>query len=632
MAKSGIKENDTWFRILFTLFLCLVFLAVPAGNVQAMPFNPAVNYGTGNMIYGVAVGDFDGDGAPDLAVTNFADNNVSILLGNGDGTFAAAVNYPAGTGPNFVAVGDFNGDGDLDLAVSNYNSHNVSILLGNGDGTFAAAVNYAVGSAPISVAVGDFNGDTNLDLAVSNWTSNNVSILLGNGAGAFAAAVNYPAGTGVNFVAVGDFNGDTNLDLAVPNFADNNVSILLGNGDGTFAAAVNYAVGTGPTYIAVGDFNGDTNLDLAVSNWSGNNVSILLGNGAGAFAAAVNYAVGTNPWSVAVGDFNGDTNLDMAVVNNGSNNVSILLGNGDGTFAAAVNYAVGSAPRIVAVGDFNSDSAPDLAVTNFADNNVSILLNTAPPTPPTVTTVAATGIGTSSATLNMTYTLGNYSAVDVRFAYKKSADASWSYTPWVSKSADGAHSAALTGLDSGTQYDFKAQLKYGCAVIEGNTLQFTTGGQPLLGARIVAEMAEGASAGSLPVRLAPPNLQTRQVSVSSGVTRVNQTVTVAAEIVNEGETPGSTNIALVINGFTEQVQTIRLEPGAARTVEFTVQRDQPGKYEISVGDQRASFLVVREEAKASTANNGLLPILLMGGLFLAVIVILVAVFRKRPTY
>jgi hypothetical protein len=129
----------------------------------------------------VAVGDFNGDGKPDLAVANSSSNNVGVLLGNGDGTFQAAVHYAVGSGPRSVAVGDFNGDGKPDLAVANSDFisgiGSISVLLGNGDGTFQAAVNYAAGSRPASVAVGDFNGDGRPDLAVANL-GNNVTILL----------------------------------------------------------------------------------------------------------------------------------------------------------------------------------------------------------------------------------------------------------------------------------------------------------------------------------------------------------------------------------------------------------------------------------------------------------------------
>jgi hypothetical protein len=131
----------------------------------------------------VAVGDFNGESVLDLAVANAGSNSVSVLLGTGDGGFAAARNFAAGTRPYSVAVGDFNGDGALDLAMANYGSNNVSVLLGTGDGGFAAPRNFAAGGRPSSVAVADFNGDGALDLAVANFFSNNVSVLLGTGDG-----------------------------------------------------------------------------------------------------------------------------------------------------------------------------------------------------------------------------------------------------------------------------------------------------------------------------------------------------------------------------------------------------------------------------------------------------------------
>jgi hypothetical protein len=347
------------------------------------------DFSTGSAM-GVAVGDFNGDGTLDLVVANELSNNVSVLLGNSDGTFQPAVNYAVGWYPVSVAVGDFNGDGILDLAVANYGGNNVSVLLGYGDGTFQAAVNYAAGAYPWSVTVGDFNGDGKLDLAVANSAqpsgTSSVSVLLGKGDGTFTNAPGSPfaVGTNPNCVAVGDFNGDGKLDLAVTNGGSNNVSVLLGKGDGTFRNAPGspIAVGTNPYGVAVGDFNGDGKLDLAVANSAEtggtSSVSVLLGKGDGTFQGPANYAAGTWPQSVAVGDFNGDGKLDLAVGNYGSNNVSLLLGNGDGTFQGAVNYAAGSGPYPVAVGDFDGDGRMDLAVGNMLSSNVSILLQSAP--------------------------------------------------------------------------------------------------------------------------------------------------------------------------------------------------------------------------------------------------------------
>lgn len=322
------------------------------------------NFGAGSGPFSVATGDFNGDGKLDLAVANFASNNVSVLLGKGDGTFQAAADYSAGSSPQSVAIGDFNGDGKLDLAVANVGSNNVSLFLGNGDGTFQRAVNYDAGAAsePISVAIGDFNRDGKLDLVVADFNTNSVSVLLGKGDGTFQAAVEYSVGSNPRWVAVGDFNRDGKLDLVVANWFSSDVSIVLGKGDGTFQGAVNYDAGSAPYSVAVGDFNRDGELDLAVADVGSDSVSVLLGKGDGTFQAAVDYGAGGEPDNVAVGDFNGDGKLDLALANYGGNNVSVLLGNGDGTFKTHVEYASLQTPVQLAAGDFNRDGRLDLAV------------------------------------------------------------------------------------------------------------------------------------------------------------------------------------------------------------------------------------------------------------------------------
>src|SRR3990167_1050131 len=239
--------------------------------------------------------------------------------------YAAAVSYAAGNGPNSVFAADLDGDTDQDLAVANASDNNVSILLNSGSGTFAAAVNYAVGTIPASVFAADLDGDTDRDLAVANQISNNISILLNSGSGTFAAAVNYATGALPSSVFAADLDGDTDQDLAVANQSNDNVSILLNSGSGTFAAAVSYATGSTVNSVFAADLDGDTDRDLAVANYSSNNVSILLNSGSGTFAAAVNYAAGTNPASVFAADLNGNTVLDLAVANGFSDDVSILL-------------------------------------------------------------------------------------------------------------------------------------------------------------------------------------------------------------------------------------------------------------------------------------------------------------------
>ncbi len=342
-------------------------------------FQPALNYGAGVGPSAVAKGDFNSDGKMDLVVANQTGNNVSVLTGNGDGSFSTPINYAAGNGPRAVVTGDFNGDGKLDIAVADAAGNNISVLINNGAG-FNAPVSYNVGTDPLAIVAGDFTGHGKTDLAVANYQDNTITVLAANGDGTFGAAQTFsvsPAvnvGTGPNAIVSGDFNGDHKLDLAVSD-AGGGVSILLSNGVGGFGAAHVFAAGTTPTGLVAGNFNGDTNLDLAVVNATGGNISVLLGAGDGSFASPTNYGAATGPLAITAGDFNNDSKTDLAVVNTDSNSVSILSGRGDGTFGTATNKSVGNNPQAIVAGDFNGDGSSDLAVANQTDDNVSILLD-----------------------------------------------------------------------------------------------------------------------------------------------------------------------------------------------------------------------------------------------------------------
>jgi len=276
----------------------------------------------------VAVGDLNGDGKQDLVFAGFG--QLKVLLGNGDGTFQQPVVYTVGDGfwpMRGVAVGDFNRDGKLDIAVPNSDriSNGVSILLGNGDGTFQPAVTYDAGTNADGVVDGDFNDDgvpdlavINNDLASGSFNNSTIHILLGNGDGAFQAPTSYVIGVVFpNAIVVGDFNSDGKPDLAVASDGGPpTVSILLGNGNGTFQNKTEFDVLYGPVSMAVGDFNQDGKLDLA---FVANNISLLsnsfavfLGNGDGTFQKQTTYPDGEGPYAVAVGDFNGDGKQDLA--------------------------------------------------------------------------------------------------------------------------------------------------------------------------------------------------------------------------------------------------------------------------------------------------------------------------------
>jgi hypothetical protein len=340
---------------------------------------------TGTKPFAIAAGDFNHDGIPDLAVANSGTDTVSVLLGNGDGTFQTQQTYAVGNGAYSVAVGDFNGDGNLDLAIANLSDNTVSILLGNGDGTFQAQHTYGTGGGPNAVAVGDFNGDGNLDLAVVNQTDNTVSILLGNGDGTFQAKQAYATGKGPVSLVVGDFNGDGIPDLAVANNTDNTVSILLGKGDGSFPTQVPYATGKNPISSAAGVFMTNGFLDLAVANLSDNTVSVLMGNGDGTFQSQATYPTGNSPYAVAAGSLSGVGEVDLAVANSDDNTVTILDSNGNGHFTAGSSYnlfhpySTGAGPISLALADLNGDGMTDMAVLNNTGDTVTVLLNESGP-------------------------------------------------------------------------------------------------------------------------------------------------------------------------------------------------------------------------------------------------------------
>ena len=251
----------------------------------------------------IAVGDFNGDGKLDLVETCFSGddqpcNLLQIQSGNGDGTFTLFCETPLPfAGSQSMAVGDFNGDGQPDVAVINSGANGVNVFLNKAGCPSAVSAIPATGDSPTSIAAADFNGDGKLDLAVANSGSNNVTVLLGNGDGTFTAAASPATGMAPNSLAVGDFNADGLPDLAVANAGSSNVTILLGNGDGTFTVAPSPAADTGSTSVALADFNGDGREDLVVANSTDSSATALLAETVPAIATVKNISpvgVGTH--------------------------------------------------------------------------------------------------------------------------------------------------------------------------------------------------------------------------------------------------------------------------------------------------------------------------------------------------
>jgi Bacterial Ig-like domain (group 3)/FG-GAP-like repeat/FG-GAP repeat len=351
-------------------------------SLLASGFNFAVTSASvpGNEPLYVAVGDFNGDGIPDLVTANQANTTATVMLGNGDGTFTFKSSLTVGNGPSFIAVYDFNGDGIPDLAVASSEDANVTVLLGNGDGTFTTKSTLSVGNDAECIGVGDFNGDGIPDLAVASEASSTVTILLGNGDGTFTTNSTLNISGGPASIAVGDFNGDGILDLAVGNYLGSSVTVLLGNGDGSFTTKSTINLSSVNRFIVVGDFNNDGILDLAATEVDSGAVAVLLGNGDGTFTLKSTPLVGGAVSAIILGDFNGDGITDLAVANFDSCATDVILGNGDGTFGPPASIGTGCYSYTVNAADFNGDGFPDLVVglQTYGQSNpaaVMVLLN-----------------------------------------------------------------------------------------------------------------------------------------------------------------------------------------------------------------------------------------------------------------
>ena len=352
-------------------------------TLATFPFSSATNglnfqraslIPTGNVPGGFTTGDFNGDGKLDVVVAIQGSNDLTVLLGNGNGSFSAP---PTVTGPfTYIGgiVGDFNGDGNLDFATSEFGVPN-GVFLGHGDGTFSAVVALPIaGGSSLMGMTADFNGDGILDLATVDYSYNDassVTVLQGNGDGTFTRlSASYTTNGNIFTLLAADFNGDGIPDLATTSAYGSLLAVLLGNGDGTFnVAPASPSIDGGFFSMAAGDFNNDGKVDLAVSSYpdSTNSITILLGNGDGTFTTGGSFPAGVNPGGITLGDFNHDGVIDLVTFSPDTSagsykTMTVLLGNGDGTFNTLNSRKTVYSPIGIAVGDFNDDGASDIAI------------------------------------------------------------------------------------------------------------------------------------------------------------------------------------------------------------------------------------------------------------------------------
>ena len=337
-------------------------------------FKAKVDYALGRESHSFAVGDLNGDGHPDLAITDGA-RTVSVLFNGGDGGFGVKRAYRIRFQPTSIALGDLNGDRRTDLVTGGQSS--VSVLLNRGDEDFEPELDYRTGGGSVKIA--DLNGDRRADLLTANL--HNVSVLLNRGDGSFTVRRDYRTGRFPS-VETADLNGDRRPDLVTANVAAATVTVLLNKGNGSFRARRDYRTGRrsaepAPTSVAIDDVNGDRKPDLVTANYGdANTVSVLLNKGNGSFRARREYRTGRLPISIAIGDLDGDRKPDLVTANQLSGNLSVLRNRGDGSFQPKVDFAHGRGGRLVAINDLNGDGKPDLATARPSANTVSVLINT----------------------------------------------------------------------------------------------------------------------------------------------------------------------------------------------------------------------------------------------------------------
>lgn len=367
----------------------LVILAVCSAAILSCtktdPYNPPdlfyyyASYKVGKNPTTITTADLNHDSNTDLVTTNISSDTLSVLLGNGDGSFQEQMQVKVCQEPRALAMADFNRDTHSDVVLACSGGDEIALLIGRGNGKFEEGPHYPVHRTPVALATDDLNGDGNPDVVVA-LRNDKIKIFLGTGTPEFQHGAQYQYGDTPTSVALADLNADGKVDLVVTNGGpmSNAVSVWLGKGDGTFLDPKDYRSGKRPLGVSFADFNNDRRLDLLVINGERDCFTTFLGNGNATFQPGQDSGADAGPISGTTRDFNGDHVLDVAIANLQSNDLSILFGKGDGTFYYPPrNYRTKAGPFAIALFWVTTKQVeePGLVTADNGDGSVSIFLH-----------------------------------------------------------------------------------------------------------------------------------------------------------------------------------------------------------------------------------------------------------------